>query len=62
AIDVLAEEPPQKLSPLLNLDLPQLIITPHIAWASRTARQNLLNQVAENIEQSFSGTPKNIVV
>lgn len=62
AIDVLAEEPPQKSSVLLQLDLPQLIITPHIAWASRTARQSLLNQVAENIQQFYSGTPQNIVV
>lgn len=62
AIDVLEEEPPQKLSPLLQLDLPQLIITPHIAWASRTARQTLLNQVADNIKQFYAGTPQNIVV
>jgi glycerate dehydrogenase len=62
AIDVLAEEPPQKSSPLLDIELPQLIITPHIAWASRTARQNLLNQVAENIERYYSGSPKNIIV
>ena len=62
AIDVLAEEPPQKSSPLFEVELPQLIITPHIAWASRTARQNLLNQVAENIEQYYSGTAKNIIV
>lgn len=62
AIDVLAEEPPQKSSMLLQLDLPQLIITPHIAWASRTARQNLLNQAAENIQQFYSGISQNIVV
>lgn len=62
AIDVLEEEPPQNSSPLLQLDLPQLIITPHIAWASRAARQNLLNQVAENIEQFYLGTPKNSVI
>ena len=62
AIDVLEEEPPKNSSPLLQLDLPQLIITPHIAWASRAARQNLLNQVAENIEQFYLGTPKNSVI
>ena len=62
AIDVLEEEPPPNSSPLLQLDLPQLIITPHIAWASRAARQNLLNQVAENIEQFYLGTPKNSVI
>lgn len=62
AIDVLETEPPQESSPLFDLDLPQLIITPHIAWASRSARQTLLNQVAENIEKYFSGTAQNIVV
>ena len=61
AIDVLVEEPPSQDSVLLQLDLPNLIITPHIAWASRTARQNLLNQVAENIEHYYSGQPQNIV-
>ena len=62
AIDVLLEEPPQKSSPLLQLDLPNLIITPHIAWASRSARQNLLNQVAENISSFYSGAAQNLVV
>ncbi len=62
AIDVLAEEPPQESSPLLQLDLPNLIITPHIAWASRTARQTLLNQVADNIEHFYSGQAQNIVI
>ncbi|MDH5395021.1 MAG: hypothetical protein OEW97_02005, partial [Gammaproteobacteria bacterium] len=62
AIDVLETEPPQESSPLFELDLPQLIITPHIAWASRTARQTLLNQVAVNIEKYFSGLPQNVVV
>lgn len=62
AIDVLEEEPPGNSSPLLQLDLPQLIITPHIAWASRTARQTLLNQVADNIKHFYSGTPQNSVV
>lgn len=61
AIDVLAKEPPEQDNALLQLDLPNLIITPHIAWASRTARQNLLNQVAENIEQFFLGRPQNII-
>lgn len=62
AIDVLAEEPPQESSPLLQLDLPNLIITPHIAWASRTARQTLLNQVADNVERYYSGQAQNIIV
>ena len=54
AIDVLVKEPPEENSPLLQLDLPNLIITPHIAWASRTARQNVLNQVMQNIQNYMS--------
>lgn len=55
AIDVLVKEPPEAGSPLLQLDLPNLIITPHIAWASRTARQTVLNQVIQNIQSYISG-------
>ena len=62
AIDVLEKEPPESSSPLLDINLPNLIVTPHIAWASRTARQNLLNQVAENIQKFLSDDPQNIVV
>jgi len=62
AIDVLAEEPPNSDSILLQLDLPNLIITPHIAWASRTARQNLLNHIANNILQYYSGSEINCVI
>ncbi len=35
ALDVLSEEPPRRGNPLLEADLPNLIITPHIAWARR---------------------------
>jgi len=55
AIDVLVKEPPDNTSKLLKLDLPNLIITPHIAWASRTARQNVLNQIVENINNYLLG-------
>jgi len=55
AIDVLVKEPPKAGSPLLQLNLPNLIITPHIAWASRTARQTVLNQVIQNIQSYISG-------
>lgn len=55
AIDVLVKEPPESGSPLLQLNLPNLIITPHIAWASRTARQTVLNQVIQNIQNYISG-------
>lgn len=49
AIDVLTEEPPPENLPLINAKLPNLIVTPHVAWASQPARQRLVNGVAENI-------------
>lgn len=60
-IDVLQTEPPKADSPLLAGDIPNLIVTPHIAWASREARQRLTDQLAENIHAFMAGTPQNIV-
>ena len=60
-IDVLREEPPRNGSPLLDLDLPNLIITPHVAWASNEAVQALADQVVDNIEAFVAGTPRNIL-
>ena len=53
--DVLATEPPVEGNPLLSSDLPNLIITPHTAWASRQSRQRLVDQVADNINSFLSG-------
>lgn len=61
-IDVLAEEPPADDNPLLKATVPNLIITPHIAWASREARQRLTDQLTENIRLFFAGTPQHIVI
>jgi glycerate dehydrogenase len=60
-IDVLGEEPPRHGSPLLLHKLPNLIVTPHIAWASREARQRLVDQVVENIRAFQAGQPRNRV-
>jgi len=49
ALDVLTREPPPADHPLLAAGIPNLSITPHIAWASRAARQRLLDAVADNI-------------
>ncbi|WP_295391378.1 D-2-hydroxyacid dehydrogenase [uncultured Thiodictyon sp.] len=49
ALDVLTREPPPPDHPLLAADIPNLSITPHVAWASRGARQRLLDAVADNI-------------
>jgi glycerate dehydrogenase len=60
-IDVLATEPPLASSPLLTRSLPNLLVTPHIAWSSQESRQRLLNQIADNIAAFLAGTPRNIV-
>jgi glycerate dehydrogenase len=60
-IDVLEREPPDGSSPLLA-DIPNLILTPHIAWASRTARQRLLNQLVDIIHDYRTGTIRNRIV
>ncbi|SDY83700.1 2-hydroxyacid dehydrogenase [Nitrosomonas sp. Nm33] len=59
ATDVLQKEPPLESNLLLEYPKPNLIITPHIAWASRESRQRLLNQVADNIQNFFQNKPFN---
>lgn len=59
--DVLAVEPPHAGNILLQLDLPNLIVTPHVAWASRESRQRLMDQVAENIRAFLAGESRNRV-
>ncbi len=61
-IDVLVREPPVGGSPLLDPDIPNLIVTPHVAWASRESRQRLLDEVAHNVEAFLGGEPRNVVV
>jgi len=60
-VDVLMAEPPTRGNPLLDPSIPNLIVTPHIAWASRQARQRLLDDVAETIEDFHQGRIKNRV-
>lgn len=47
--DVLTEEPPRQGNPLLADDIPNLIVTPHSAWASREARQRIVEITAANL-------------
>ena len=53
ALDVLSQEPPPPDHLLLASDIPNLTLTPHVAWASRAARQRLLDAVAANIQDFF---------
>lgn len=59
--DVLSVEPPRDGNILLELDLPNLIVTPHVAWAATESRQRLMDQVADNIRAFIAGTPRNQV-
>jgi len=54
-IDVLPEEPPPADHPLLERGIPNLILTPHIAWAARESRQRAVDQVAENVRAFLRG-------
>lgn len=56
-IDVLSEEPPLRDHPLLAPDVPHLIVTPHNAWASRAARQALVDQLARLVYAFERGQP-----
>lgn len=59
--DVLSTEPPREGNPLLEIDLPNFLLTPHVAWASEEAMQTLANQLIDNIEAFVSGEPQNLV-
>jgi glycerate dehydrogenase len=52
---------PRDGSPLLELDLPNFILTPHVAWSSREAMQTLADQLVDNIEAFVAGAPRNVV-
>ncbi len=58
--DVLSVEPPRHGNPLLDLKLPNFILTPHIAWASKGAMQRLADQLIDNIEAFTAGSPRNV--
>lgn len=60
-IDVLRNEPPREGDPLLEVNLPNLIVTPHNAWASRQAMQTLADQLIDNLEAFMRGSPLNVV-
>lgn len=58
-LDVLSTEPPKAENPLLAAK--NCYITPHIAWATKEARQRLMQIAAQNLKAFINGTPQNIV-
>lgn len=62
AIDVLPQEPPVDGDPLLDYRGDNLLVTPHIAWATDEARQNAIDELAANTKAFLDGTERNRVV
>ena len=59
--DVLTQEPPRDGNPLLKARLPNLIVTPHIAWASQEAANRLFDILLDNINRFVASNPQNLV-
>ena len=58
-LDVLSLEPPDPTNPLLHA--PNCVITPHIAWATRSARERLIRAAAANAAAILAGAPQSVV-
>ncbi len=56
-VDVLSTEPPRQGNPLLEADVPNLLVTPHCAWGSKEARQRVIDQLVENVTSFEAGRP-----
>ena len=61
-LDVLAREPPPPDDPLLDPTIPNLLVTPHVAWAAREARQRCIDEIAANIQDFCNGGRRGRVV
>ncbi len=59
ALDVLSSEPPAADNPLLGA--PNCLVTPHIAWGAREARQRIMDTAAENLARFLAGEAQNVV-
>ncbi len=57
--DVMVSEPPAADNPLLNA--PNVLLTPHMAWATVRARQKIIDIMADDIRAFLAGTPQNII-
>jgi glycerate dehydrogenase len=62
AIDVLPEEPPANGSVLFEPGIPNLLVTPHIAWAAFEARQRAVDELALHVEDFLRGGRRGRVV
>lgn len=62
AIDVLTKEPPVDGNPLLDYEGDNLIVTPHIAWATREARQRAIDELTANVAAFLEGKERNRVI
>jgi glycerate dehydrogenase len=61
--DVVSAEPPAPDHPLMKAaERHNVILTPHVAWASDEAQQGLADQLVDNIENFFAGNPSNLVM
>ena len=61
---MITAEPPPAGHPMVDsglLALPNFLLTPHVAWASRPAMQMLVDQLIDNIEAFVAGSPRNRV-
>ncbi len=58
-VDVFTQEPPAPDHPLLGAK--NCVLTPHVAWATREARERLIETVAENLQRYMEGKPQNVV-
>lgn len=61
ALDVLTREPPPADHPLLQPDVPNLLLTPHIAWASQQGVANLLRGIEGNLAAFATGEARHVV-
>ncbi|WP_289479586.1 NAD(P)-dependent oxidoreductase, partial [Klebsiella pneumoniae] len=59
AMDVMCQEPVNKDNELLTLD--NCLVTPHIAWAAKEARERLMEIAVENVKGFLEGKPRNVV-
>lgn len=57
--DVLSEEPPRHLSPIIHA--PRAFVTPHIAWNTPESRMRIMQILVDNIQAFVTGNPQNIV-